>query len=165
MKMENSGRVIAFGKYQLTGKTLGEGSFAKVKEAIDCNKRRRVALKIMDLTQIESEYIKKCCFREANILAKLDHPNVIRMLDCFKTTRHYVIVMEIMPTNLCQYIENPKICPFKEYKCRIVLRQIAKALSYLHSKHIVHRDVKLDNILIEPLTYKAKLTGKSGHNQ
>ncbi|KAG5681412.1 hypothetical protein PVAND_010850 [Polypedilum vanderplanki] len=151
-------RIIAFGKYQLTGKKFGEGSFSKVREAHDTEKKMTVALKITDTKNLSNDYIERSCMREAQILAKINHFNIVKMFDCFKASSRYVLVLEVVPINLCDFIEQQHNSRLKEVTCRSIFRQIVAATAYLHKKDIIHRDIKLENILLDPKTFIAKLT-------
>jgi serine/threonine protein kinase len=153
-------RISAFGKYNLTGKKLGDGSFSCVREAIDTESRQLVALKITDVKNMKDKYMLKHYMREAQILTDIDHPNVINLLDRCMSTNYCVLVLERFPTNLCDHIIAIKRQKIDEARGAVLFRQMVSAIAYLHDKDIVHRDVKLENILIDPKTNKIKLAGE-----
>lgn len=93
-------------------------------------------------------------------LRKVDHPNIIRMHELLETARQTCLVTDLVEgISLYSYLKTQagpnRILTEKD--CRSCLRQVAGALAYLHSKHISHRDIKLDNILVETKTKQIKL--------
>lgn len=92
---------------------------------------------------------------ELRILARLNHPNIVRLLDSFETDRHLYVVTEFAQGDLFTIIEDDRVLP--EDRVRIVAKQLAKALHYLHSKRIIHRDMKPQNCLLASASYGATL--------
>jgi serine/threonine protein kinase len=85
---------------------------------------------------------------EAEILKKLDHPNIVRFLDIKITKQHVKIYMEYMDGgSLAQKIKDTG--PIYEEFAKLYLVQILKGLEYLHVKEIMHRDLKCANILCD----------------
>lgn len=76
------------------------------------------------------------------------HPNIVRLYDSFETSRHLVFVMELCAGgDLLTYVRRRG--SLGEPLARELFRQIAAAIHYCHSKGIVHRDIKLDNLLLD----------------
>ena len=135
-----------------TEKLLGEGSFGKVyltKREGDPNK---YATKMLDRKVIDSSEAKKYLVNELKILSYLEHPNIVKFIDLKKTKKHYFIMMEFcnggeLSKALEKYmIKNGKAFP--EEIVQHIMRQIIDAFKYIHGRRIMHRDVKLDNILL-----------------
>jgi serine/threonine protein kinase len=125
---------------------LGEGGMAEVYKAIDLNLDREVAIKFLRTDPKNFEKSRKRFEIEAKALAKLDHPNIVRVLDYGDYQGRPYLVMEYIPSgNLKQHLGKPM--PWKQ-ACSIII-PIAKALQYAHDHHILHRDVKPSNILMK----------------
>lgn len=149
------GTKVLAGRYEIFEK-IGEGGMAVVYKARDKLLNRFVAIKIL-----RPEYVKDTSFvesfrRESQAAAGLSHPNIVNVYDVGKEGNIHYIVMELIEgATLSQIIkeEGPL-----DYKRTIEFgKQIASALSLAHKNHIVHRDVKPQNILVTD-TGIAKIT-------
>lgn len=102
-------------------------------------------------------------FNEVKILLKLDnHPNVIRLYDSDETRNGLIpqiyIVMELCPQNLKDYVEKNKSKPFDFDTSLSFAQQIVTGVAFIHSKNVLHRDLKLENILIAPGEEQIRVT-------
>nr|XP_029543852.1 MAP/microtubule affinity-regulating kinase 3 isoform X9 [Oncorhynchus nerka] len=134
------------GNYRLL-KTIGKGNFAKVKLARHILTGREVAIKIIDKTQLNSNSLQKL-FREVRIMKLLNHPNIVKLFEVIETERTLYLVME--------YASGGEVFDYlvahgrmKEKEARAKFRQIVSAVQYCHQKHIVHRDLKAENLLLD----------------
>ncbi|CAC5383788.1 MARK [Mytilus coruscus] len=134
------------GKYRLI-KTIGKGNFAKVKLAKHVPTGREVAIKIIDKTQLNPSSLQKL-FREVRIMKMLDHPNIVKLFEVIQTEKTLYLVME--------YASGGEVFDYlvahgrmKEKEARSKFRQIVSAVQYCHQKHIVHRDLKAENLLLD----------------
>jgi serine/threonine protein kinase len=85
---------------------------------------------------------------EINILKMLRHPSIVKMLENFDVSKHHLIVMELCPGgDLLNYVRKRR--KLNEKYAKFVFKQIMEGLAYLHLTGIVHRDIKLDNILLD----------------
>lgn len=92
-------------KFQIL-KELGKGSFGKVKEALHLLSGEKVAIKIMEKSQIKKEDDQDRVAREIKILSKVNHPNIIQLYDITETDSNYYFVMECAEKGeLSYYIE------------------------------------------------------------
>ncbi len=143
--------MIKLGSYTIE-KLLGEGSFGKVYLTKKEGDSKKYATKELDREEIDSSEAKKYLINEIRILQSLSHPNIVKFVDIKKTKKHYYIMMEFcnggeLTKNLEKYmIKNGTAFP--EELVQHFMRQIIDAFKYIHGKKIIHRDVKLDNILL-----------------
>jgi serine/threonine protein kinase len=132
---------------------LGEGCYGvvvKVEHKITKNIR---ALKIINKLNLEKNFKKSILYDEIKILKDIDHPNIIKIYEFFEDDENYYMVTEYCPEgDLATHIQ--KMECFNETIVKILMFQILSAVFYLHSRNIIHGDLKLENILIETLTLK-----------
>ncbi|MEQ2174545.1 MAP/microtubule affinity-regulating kinase 3 [Goodea atripinnis] len=134
------------GNYRLL-KTIGKGNFAKVKLARHVPTGREVAIKIIDKTQLNPTSLQKL-LREVRIMKILNHPNIVKLFEVIETEKTLYLVME--------YASGGEVFDYlvahgrmKEKEARAKFRQIVSAVQYCHQKHIVHRDLKAENLLLD----------------
>ena len=100
-----------------------------------------MAIKIIETDKIKEEYVKKNLLREAQLMRRLRHPNIIRLYETMKTNTLYCLVTEVAEGGeLLSHVRND--CPEKrlmEGSARMFVRQLISALDYLHNAGIVHR--------------------------
>lgn len=150
--------LCGIGNYQLTGKTLGKGSFAKVYEAKHRLIGKTVAIKTINTTDLKDGYMKKHYKREATLLARIDHPAIVSLFEVMESTHLFCMVLEFGGVNLCDYVRGQQRGRLDEVTARNMSRQLSSAVAHLHQRGIVHRDIKLENILVNPKSKKVKLT-------
>ena len=133
-------------------KSLGKGAYGEVYLTTVKGDSKLIATKKLDKDFCENPTMKKYLINEINILKMLNHPNIVKFVDLKKTSNHYYIMMEYcnggeLYKALEKYIEkNGK--PFPQEIVQHFMRQIVDAFKYIHSKDIMHRDIKLENILL-----------------
>jgi serine/threonine protein kinase len=117
------------------------------------------ALKVYEKYKLTDPLKKKAVQREIAVLKRLDHPNAIKMFELIDTPKQINLVTEyvngISLYNYCKNINAQRRIP--ETQCRRIFKQIAEGIEYLHSSNVAHRDIKLDNILIEEKTNIVKI--------
>lgn len=85
---------------------------------------------------------------EVGILLRLRHPSVVKLYETFETGRHILLVMELCAGgDLLNYVRKRR--KLDEDAAKLIFKQLIEGLSYIHSKGIIHRDIKLDNILLD----------------
>ena len=137
-----------FGEYIL-GQTLGEGEFGKVKLGWKKNGEVQVAIKLIrreSLGQNPSRLPK--IYREVSILRGLEHPNIVKLHEMIETPPYIGIILEYASGGeLFDYILNHRY--LKDNTARKLFAQLVSGVGYLHKKGIVHRDLKLENLLLD----------------
>lgn len=142
-------RAVLAKKGYLVKQTLGSGSYSKVKYA-HCFKsdRDKVAVKIIDRTKAPKDFQHRFLPREMEIWPKLRHPHIIRMLDIFEDNRRVYMILEFAENgDVLRYIQRNGA--IKDIIARSWTRQICEAVRYLHEQNITHRDLKLENLLLD----------------
>ena len=138
------------GRY-LIGETLGEGSYGKVKEGFCTETLRRVAIKIMKPSRLKKIASGEQNMRhEITLLKKLNHKNVVELMDVlYKSEKQKTyIVFGFCATTLAEVISRSPHVRLPLSQAQRYFIQLIKGLEYLHSRGIVHRDVKPGNILL-----------------
>ncbi|HBY95143.1 MAG TPA: hypothetical protein DEP84_14495 [Chloroflexi bacterium] len=136
------------GRYRLVEK-LGKGAFGTIYRGVEPQLDRTVAIKILHPNLRASEEFVTRFRREAQILSGLQHENIVRVYDWeFEDGEPDYIVMEWLPgISLHEYMRLHPQLPV-DAVCDI-LERVASALDYAHQRGLVHRDVKLSNIIVE----------------
>ncbi|MCU0474882.1 MAG: protein kinase [Anaerolineae bacterium] len=139
---------------------LGQGGMAAVYRATDLRLQRQVAIKLMHPHLAVQPSFQRRFLQEARAAAKLDHPNIIRVLTFNNLNNDLFIVMELVTGgNLRQHIkklyEEGRIIDYPE--AIELASQMADALSYAHRQSMIHRDIKPDNVLLKPDNGGARL--------
>jgi serine/threonine protein kinase len=133
------------GQYALAG-IIGHGSFGVVKSARHKTSKDEVAIKIVSNPEGAD---KEKLLNEIAIQRRMDHPNVVKILDVIERENVHYIVMELVSGgDLFDYIVNshPRLV---ETEARRVFQQIVAAIRHCHGRGIVHRDLKPENIFVD----------------
>jgi len=144
------------------GHTLGKGAYAIVKVCKNKITGEKYAMKIYEKSRLKDSSQKKCVYREIEILKRINHKNIAKLYDVITTDKQILILQELVNgISLREYynneIRNQK--GISEHKSKIfkkIFRQIFDAMNYLHKRNIAHRDIKLENILINK-NYEVKI--------
>ncbi|XP_064595723.1 hormonally up-regulated neu tumor-associated kinase-like [Liolophura sinensis] len=136
------------GNYLLE-RTLGGGSFGKVRLASHIFAKEKVAVKVITKKAISlRDYLRKNLRREALMLQKLCHPNIIHLYEVMETENGYYMVLELAAGGeFVKYLSERK--RLSEVETRKFMRQLVSAVDHIHQSGIVHRDIKVDNLLLD----------------
>jgi len=131
------------------GRLLGKGAFGKVNLSLHVLTGRLVAIKSINKKKFLDEKQKEKIMHETSIMKILSKSNnIVKIFETFETKKHFCIVMEhIGAGNLYSYIKKRNQLP--ENIAKFIFKQIILSLQYMHSHNIIHRDIKLQNILID----------------
>ncbi|KAM7137861.1 serine/threonine-protein kinase SIK2 isoform 1-T1 [Macrochelys suwanniensis] len=137
---------VRVGFYDIEG-TLGKGNFAVVKLGRHRITRSEVAIKIIDKSQLDAVNLEKI-YREVQIMKMLDHPHIIKLYQVMETKSMLYLVTEYAKNGeIFDYLANHG--RLSEPEARRKFWQILSAVEYCHSRKIVHRDLKAENLLLD----------------
>ncbi|KAH8358474.1 hypothetical protein KR093_000449 [Drosophila rubida] len=129
-------------------KKLGQGTYGKVQLGINKETGQEVAIKTIKKCKIEAEADLVRIRREVQIMSSVKHPNIIHIYEVFENREKMVLVMEFAAGGeLYDYLSERKV--LNEEEARRIFRQVATAVYYCHKHKICHRDLKLENILLD----------------
>ena len=127
---------------------LGRGAFGKVNLAMHKLVRKLVAIKSLNKVALTDEHHKNKLMKEVNLLLKLRNNHIVKIYETIETQKHIIIVMELCAGgDLLNYVRKRR--RLKEPYAQKIFKQIIAGLNFIHSKGIAHRDIKLDNILLD----------------
>ncbi|KAI8353999.1 kinase-like domain-containing protein [Blakeslea trispora] len=136
-----------FGPYLLL-QTLGEGEFGKVKFGIEVKTGQEVAIKLIRKDNIDSTSRMTKVEREISVLRILHHPNIVELFDVIETEKYIGIILQCATGGeLFDYILAHRY--LKEKDASRLFAQLISGVHYMHQKRIVHRDLKLENLLLD----------------
>jgi 5'-AMP-activated protein kinase catalytic alpha subunit len=140
-KKENVKRV---GKYEI-GKTLGEGTFGKVKLGINTETNEQVAIKVLDKEKIQKQNMGNQIKREISIMKMVSHRFIVGMNEVLASKSKIFIVLELV-TGGELFDRIVKEVRFTEEKARFYAQQLVEGVDYCHSMGICHRDLSKNKI-------------------
>ena len=128
---------------------LGSGSYSKVKMALSLNKHPdKVAVKIVDRLKAPKDYQHKFMPRELELWPKLQHPNIVKLHEVFEDSHRVFMVLDYAEHgDALKYIQ--AVGAISEQLARSWTFQICDAVRYMHDQNIAHRDLKLENLLLD----------------
>ncbi|KAL0218825.1 hypothetical protein P9112_004478 [Eukaryota sp. TZLM1-RC] len=145
--MSSSSRSKRIGSY-LLGPKLGEGTFGCVRKAVHQPTNSKVAIKVLEKSKIVDEADVKRITREIRILRSLSHSHVVRLLEVIDSPRNLYLVTEYCSGGeLFDYVAANRRLDEAE-ACKM-FRQLVEGVDYCHRKKVYHRDLKLENILMD----------------
>ena len=141
-----SGNEVNPEKIYIKKKLLGSGAFGEVWLVRHKDLERDFAMKIIKKRKNKSNEEKEI-LNEIEILKKLDHPKILKIIDFYSKVKKYYIITEYCPEGEL-FNEIIKMGRFDEGQTAFIINQILKAISYCHRNQIIHRDIKPENIMI-----------------
>lgn len=136
------------------GRELGRGASGKVFSCSRIGCSGRLAVKAIDLRRmhlsVNAERERTLLRREVEILRTLPpHPNIVQMVDAFEERSWFLMILELVSGgDLFTALAARTPQRFHEHEAAFVMRQVGSGLSFLHAQRVIHRDLKLENVLI-----------------
>ena len=135
-------------------KQIGEGSFGEVFITSKAGTKELFATKKVKKSMVMDEKVKKYFNNELFILKNVNHPNIVKLYDIKQTLNNFYLVFDLcngggLSNCLERYKKKHDGKPFPENIVQHLMKQIVSGMKYLHNKKILHRDIKLDNILVK----------------
>ncbi|PRP79114.1 serine/threonine-protein kinase MARK2 [Planoprotostelium fungivorum] len=138
-KTESEMGIKMIGDYQI-GETIGEGSFSKVKLGVHKNTGEKVALKTIGLERFR---------REIQIHQKLNHPNIVKLMEVIEKDECTCLVVEyVLGSDLLDVVMGCQQGKLSEPVAMKYFSDIVRGVRHLHENGFVHRDLKLENIMV-----------------
>jgi len=131
-------------------RVLGKGGFGSVYLAFDSLLKRDVAIKVPHGANSENDELKSRFLRESRAVARLNHPSIVRVLDCGES--------DSIPWQVAEYVSGSRLSDFRKESggyldlrtSALIIRQLADGVQHAHDQGVLHRDIKPDNVLLEP---------------
>ncbi|CAI2387511.1 unnamed protein product [Moneuplotes crassus] len=140
------------------GRQIGKGAYAVVRMVIDKTTKQQQAMKIYEKYKLTDAARRKSVSREIAIMKKISHPNIVKMITSFDNPHSIYIIMEhVKGRSLYRYLKERPGKRLPEEEAKIIIRQIAEAIDYVHGQNVAHRDMKLENLIINSATKKITL--------
>lgn len=132
----------------LVGSVIGKGTFGQVKLGIDTVTGEKVAIKTLEKSRFRAISDELRIARELQFLREVRHPHIIQLYETYETKTEICLIMEYASRGdlLNHLLSQGKL---KESEACRLYQQLLSALDYLHSKGVAHRDIKLENILLD----------------
>ena len=130
------------------GRLIGRGAFGKVNLGLHVLTGRIVAIKSFNKNKLKNKESINKIYHEIDLMKNLRHNSIVKILETLETENYILIIMEnISGGDLLSFVK--KRTKLNEKTSRIIFKQLINSLKFIHSKGIIHRDIKLDNILID----------------
>lgn len=139
--------VKTVGDYKLL-KTLGEGSFSKVKQAVHIPTGKVYAIKIIDMNLVKENNMDKQLEREIKVMKVMNHPNLIKLHAVLHSPKNYFLVLDLAEGGEL-FNKLAQDGPLPEAAARSYFQQLIDALDYMHKHNTIHRDLKPENLLLD----------------
>eukprot|EP01102_Stenamoeba_stenopodia_P004921 TRINITY_DN15425_c0_g1_i1.p1 TRINITY_DN15425_c0_g1~~TRINITY_DN15425_c0_g1_i1.p1 ORF type:complete len:412 (-),score=63.02 TRINITY_DN15425_c0_g1_i1:462-1697(-) len=148
--------VVQIGNWRLSDK-IGSGSFGIVRRGVHVKDGRRAAVKVIDLREFPSS-IRSALQREISVHCSLVHPNITEVYEVLECEYFIFIVMELLEGGDLFRHMIAQQAPLKESEVQLLFYQIFLSIHYCHERGIAHRDLKLENFLLDKERKVVKVT-------
>ncbi|XP_051912253.1 uncharacterized protein LOC127594420 [Hippocampus zosterae] len=128
-------------------KVIGEGGFGKVMLGRHKVSGQRVAIKFLKTGNVSGSMDVGSIFKESEILRSLTHDNIVRVYNCqsLPDMQMFIIMEYLEGGELLSLLETRRL---SEQECKIIFKQLVRAMDFCHQRGLIHRDLKLENLLL-----------------
>lgn len=134
----------------IIGKQIGQGAYAIVRIGLHKTLNKKVALKIYKKYKLEDPNRRKSVKREIKLMERMKHDHIICLHEIIDTNKYVILVMDYVEGgSLHGYLKSKPNRRLEEQDAKRIIRQITEGLRYCHSRCITHRDIKLENLLLD----------------
>jgi len=145
---EGIGMPVGLSELYKLGKAIGEGAFGFVRVAQQRLSRELIAVKTFEKVRLRDSSSRRRLENEIRVLQRIRHPYIVRLYEVFESPKRIHLCMEhVSHGTLHRHLTIHKRLP--ENEVRRLVRQLVGALAYLHQRAIAHRDIKLENVLLD----------------
>ncbi|OHT01316.1 CAMK family protein kinase [Tritrichomonas foetus] len=135
------------GDYKIL-RTLGEGAFSKVKQAVNTKNNQVYAMKIIDNNLVKQNNMENQLKREIKVMSQMDHPGLIKLHAVMHSSKNIFLVLDLAEGGEL-FNKLAQDGPLPESIARSYFQQLIDALDYMHSRNAIHRDLKPENLLLD----------------
>jgi serine/threonine protein kinase len=132
------------------GKQIGQGAYATVVFGVHKESNRKVAIKVYDKYKLLDPQRRKSVRCEIRLMERLKHPNIVMYHDALDTAKQIHIVMDhVSGGSLHHFLKKRPGRKLEDHLAKRLFFQVCQGIKYMHERHVVHRDIKLENLLLD----------------
>lgn len=134
----------------IIGREIGKGAYASVKSCVHKPTGAKLAIKIYDKVKLDDMHKKNAVKREIQVLKILNHSNIVKLYEVIDTIKNIYLIMELVNgISLLSYLKSKSDRRAGKENTVKLFKQLVEALNYCHEKNVCHRDIKLENIIVD----------------
>jgi serine/threonine protein kinase len=142
----------------IIGKRIGQGAYAVVRVGLHKLLNQKIAVKIYEKFKLLEPNRRKSVKREIKIMEKIDHECLAKLYEAFESHKQVFLIMEyVNGGSLHGYLKGKPNRQMAEIEAKFLWQQVVYGIHYLHQRNVTHRDIKLENVLLDETRTRVKL--------